>query len=87
MKSEHGRYEVTNEHEHATLLAHVDALMRKNEENVTVEESDEIRQMGLVAQKCGLGIYPITAPKTLEGIMELRMYEMRLEQLGHTKTQ
>ncbi|WP_255713577.1 hypothetical protein [Dyadobacter chenwenxiniae] len=38
-------------------------------------------------QEYELKIYPITAPKTLEGTIELRMYESLLKQNGLAKTQ
>lgn len=86
MKNETSKYKVTNEQEHAQILARVDALMRKGEKNVTSDESEEIREMGLALQEYELKIYPISAPKTLEGMIELRMYEMRLKQKDLAKT-
>jgi HTH-type transcriptional regulator/antitoxin HigA len=86
MKNETSKYKVTNEQEHAELLARVDVLMRKGEENVTSDESQEIRQMGLALQTYEIEIYPISAPKTLEGMIELRMYEMRLKQKDLAET-
>lgn len=74
------KYSVTNDQEHAALLAQVDVLMQKGEQNVTAEESEEIRQMGLALQQYETETYPVPAPKTLEGMIELRMYEMRLRQ-------
>src|ERR1041384_4503687 len=77
---ETSKYKVTNDREHAALLEQVDVLMKKGERNVTPEESQEIRQMGLALQAYEMEVYPIQAPKTLEGMIELKMYEMKLKQ-------
>jgi len=86
MKTEILKYKVKNEQQHAELLAQVDVLMRKGEKNVTSEESEEIRQMGLALQEYELEVYPISPPKTLEGMIELRMYELRLKQKDLAET-
>ncbi|WP_138480787.1 helix-turn-helix domain-containing protein [Dyadobacter bucti] len=80
MKNKSLKYKVTNENEHASLLARVDELMRKGEKNVTEEESLEIREMGLALQAYEQGIYTVPLPDTLSDMIELRMYEMRLKQ-------
>jgi len=80
MKSEPAKYKVTDEQEYANLLAQVDVLMRKGEKNVTAQESEEIRQIGIALQEYEQEIYPISSPRTLEGMMELKTYEKRLKQ-------
>lgn len=44
-------YKITTEEEHAEMLVKFDKLMRKGEENVIAEESEEILAMALALQK------------------------------------
>ncbi len=55
-------------------------LMNKGEANLTKEEIEKLRSMTLAAQAYEKSIYTIPAPSTLEGMIELRMYEMKLKQ-------
>jgi HTH-type transcriptional regulator/antitoxin HigA len=86
MKKNTTGYHITTAAEHASLLAKVDALMRKGEKNVSAEESQEILAMGTALQTYEQGIYKIPSPTTLEGMIELRMYEMRLKQKDLAET-
>lgn len=54
--------------------------MAKGSENVSGEELAEIRAFALAAQDYEQKKYVIAAPKTLNGMIEMRMYEMRLKQ-------
>jgi HTH-type transcriptional regulator/antitoxin HigA len=58
----------------------IDALMKKGEKNLTGKEADTLRSLALAAQAYEKSIYTIPAPKTLEGLLELKMYERRLRQ-------
>ena len=86
MKNTQLKYKITAESEYASLLARIDVLMRKGEKNVTPEESEEIRAIDLALQTYEQGIYTIPSPGTLEGMIELRMYEMRLKQKDIAET-
>lgn len=72
-------YTVTNDQEHAVLIEKVGALMKKGEANTTACEDAEIRAMGEALMAYEQSIYTKPKPKTLEGILERRMYEMRCE--------
>jgi HTH-type transcriptional regulator/antitoxin HigA len=61
-------------------MSRIDELMKKGEANLTKKEADEIRKLALEAQQYEKSIYEIPAPKTIEGIIELRMYELKLTQ-------
>jgi HTH-type transcriptional regulator/antitoxin HigA len=50
------------------------------EAKLTKHEAGEMRKPALTAQKYEKSICTIPAPKTLQGIIELRMYEMKLTQ-------
>ncbi|MCE6988474.1 hypothetical protein [Dyadobacter sp. CY323] len=80
MAASKNKYRVTNKKMYNILLAEVDVLMKKGSANVTTEESAEILAIALALQAYDLKHYPITAPTTLEGIIELKMYEKRLNE-------
>lgn len=63
-----------------TSMGRIDELMKKGEANLTKKEADEIRKLAIEAQEHEKSIYQIPAPKTIEGIIELRMYELKLTQ-------
>jgi len=71
--------------QHKAALKKVDILMKKGEKNVSSEESAEIRALALEIQAYEKQRYYVAVPKTLEGIIELRMYEMRLNQASLAK--
>lgn len=61
-------------------MARIDALMKKEEDNLSAKEAKELRSMALAAQQYEKSIYTIEAPKTLEGMIALKMYERKLKQ-------
>lgn len=79
MKKAKITYKVTNDEEHAAILKKVDALMRINEADTTREQRQHIRAMGEALMAYEQSIYEIPEPSALEGILEMRMYEMRME--------
>lgn len=60
--------------------------MNKDEAKLTEQETDRLRTLALGAQEYEKSIYQIPAPSTLEGMIELRMYEMKLRQKDLAKT-
>ncbi|WP_132054929.1 helix-turn-helix domain-containing protein [Pseudocnuella soli] len=66
--------------EYNATMKKVDALMKIGEANLTDSQVDEIRERSLAAQAFEQGRYLIPAPSTLEGIIELAMYEQKLKQ-------
>jgi HTH-type transcriptional regulator/antitoxin HigA len=71
--------------QHNAALKKVDMLMKKGEANTSPEESAEIRALALEIQAYEKKRFYVAPPKTLAGIIELRMYEMRLNQAGMAK--
>src|SRR5580704_8051440 len=71
---------IENEREYNATMKKIDALMRKGEKNLTDKEAEEIRTLALAAQSYEKSMYKIPAPKTLEGLIELKMYERKLKQ-------
>lgn len=58
----------------------IDALMKVGENNLSDGQADTLRSMALAAQAYEKTQYEIPAPATLEGIIELAMYERKLKQ-------
>lgn len=71
------KYETEAEYEVA--MAEIERLMDKGEENLTESEFETLETMALAAQVYETGHYYEEPPRTLEGMIELRMYEMKLE--------
>jgi HTH-type transcriptional regulator/antitoxin HigA len=67
------------------VMLKIDALMKKGEDNLTNKEAVELKNLALVAQAYEKSIYVISTPKTLEGMIELKMYELKLKQKGLAK--
>lgn len=74
------KIKIVNEKEYNATMKKIDALMKKGEKKLTDEEAKELRALALAAQAFEKTIYIIPAPKTLEGIIELKMYERKLKQ-------
>ena len=54
--------------------------MKKGEANLADKEAEDLRVLALAAQVYEKNIYTIPAPKTLAGLIELKMYERKLRQ-------
>lgn len=74
------KIKVENEKDYNATMKKVDALMKKGETKLTNKEAEGLRSLALAAQVYEKSIYTIPAPKTLEGLIELKMYERRLKQ-------
>ena len=72
--------DIKNEHDYKVIMGRIDELMAKGGKNVSKEELAEIKEMALAAQQYEQNKYTIAMPQTLAGMIEMRMYEMRLKQ-------
>jgi HTH-type transcriptional regulator / antitoxin HigA len=71
---------ISDDLDYKSIMAKIDKLMAKGSENVSKKELAEIRNMALAAQQYEKSKFTISAPTTLAGIIEMKMYEMRLKQ-------
>ena len=71
---------INTEMDYNATMKKIDALMKKGENNLTNKEAEELKSLALAAQVYEKSIYIIPAPRTLEGLIELKMYERRLKQ-------
>src|SRR5882672_3797717 len=74
------KVKIESEKDYNATMKKIDALMKKGEANLTDKEAEELRILALAAQAYEKSIYTIPAPKTLEGLIELKMYERKLKQ-------
>ncbi|RYY72275.1 MAG: helix-turn-helix domain-containing protein [Chitinophagaceae bacterium] len=72
--------EIKNEADYKQVMAKIDSLMAKGSSNVSKEELNEIRILAQSAQGYEQNQYVIEAPTTLVGMIEMRMFEMKLKQ-------
>jgi HTH-type transcriptional regulator/antitoxin HigA len=71
---------ITSKSDYNVVMNRINALMNKGSENVTKEELSEIRRLALLAQDFEKKEYRIPLPTTLAGMIEMKMYELRLNQ-------
>jgi len=71
---------IKKEADYNAVMAKIDGLMAKGSGNVSKEELAEIRRLALEAQAYEQGKYTIEPPETLVGMIEMRMYELKLKQ-------
>ena len=79
-KGKSDNYQIENERDYNATMKKIDASMKKGEASLTDKEAEELRILALAAQAYEKSIYTIPAPKTLEGLIELKMYERKLKQ-------
>lgn len=66
--------------EYNKVMSEILQLMNKGEKNLSKSETEKVRSLSLAAQAYEKSIYTIPAPATFAGMIELRMYEMKLKQ-------
>jgi HTH-type transcriptional regulator/antitoxin HigA len=72
--------EIKNKTDYKKVMDEILVLMNKGEANVTDEESSKIRELAIAAQNFERRIYTIPLPTTLEGMIEMKMYEKKMNQ-------
>lgn len=71
---------IKEESDYKAIMAKIDSLMGKGTENVSQDELASIRKMALAAQAYEQEKYVIELPETLVGMIEMRMYVLKLKQ-------
>jgi antitoxin component HigA of HigAB toxin-antitoxin module len=71
---------ISNDADYNIVMAKIDSLMAKGSESVSKEELGEIRTLALTAQSYEQEKYVVEAPSTLTGMIEMRMFELKLKQ-------
>lgn len=71
---------VKTEGQYKRAMDEILALMNKGEANLSESQTDKLRKLALAAQSYEKSVYTIPPPTTIEGMIELKMYERRLKQ-------
>ncbi len=71
---------VNTEDDFNAAMYRIGELMAKGSENVSKSELAEIRELALLAQAFEQKKYVIEPPRTFAGIIEMKMYELKLKQ-------
>ena len=72
--------QITSEKDYNALMTEIDALMKKGENNLSGAEVKKLRKMAEAAEAWEDSTFSVKVqkPKTLAGMIELRMFEMRI---------
>ncbi len=68
------------EADYNTAMDEILKLMNKGEASLSKSEIEKLRSLSRLAQSYEKNLYTIPGPSSLEGMIELRMYEMKLKQ-------
>jgi len=71
---------IKTEAQYKKAMDEILVLMNKGEKKLSKVETDKLRTMALAAQSYEKSIYTIPPPSTLEGMIELKMFEKKLKQ-------
>ncbi len=71
---------IANEADYKFVMAKIDKLMSRGSEKASKSELAEIRKLALEVQHYEQTKFTISPPTTLAGIIEMKMFEMRLKQ-------
>lgn len=71
---------IKNETEYKTLMKSIETLMNKGEDNLSKIEKDKLKKMALMAEIFEETAYKLPTPTTIQGWIELRMFENKLKQ-------
>jgi HTH-type transcriptional regulator/antitoxin HigA len=74
------RKHISNDTDYKEVMSQIDRLMARGSNKVKKDELAEIRKLSLSAQEYEQSKYEIEDPTTLAGIIEMKMYDMRLKQ-------
>jgi len=71
---------IDTETDYATVMNKIDYLMAKGSKNVSEEELADIQNLASAAQQFEQKKYSVEPPSSLAGMIEMKMFEMRLKQ-------
>ena len=71
---------ITSDKAYQATMEKIDGLMKIGEAKMKPAQAAELRLLSLAAQAYEKSMYTIPAPKTLQGLIEFKMYERKLKQ-------
>ena len=67
------------------VMARIDELVEIPDNKLTKDQAGELYKFALAAQRYEKSIYTIKPPSTFDGILEMKMYELKLNQAEMAK--
>lgn len=71
---------INNQADYNEVMAKINGLMAKGSKGASSKDLALIRELALLAQDYEHKRYTVEAPTTLEGMIEMKMFEMKLKQ-------
>lgn len=71
---------VSNNKDYEKVMAKIDKLIEIPDNKLTTKQADELHKLAVAAQRYEKSIYNIKPPSTFEGVLEMKMYELKLNQ-------
>ena len=71
---------ISTQKEYATAMQRIHALMKKGDTRLNAKELKELQHLSAAAERFEDSRYPLPKPVTLNGMIELKMFEMKLKQ-------
>jgi HTH-type transcriptional regulator / antitoxin HigA len=71
---------MNKELEYKNWLARTEAIMLKGSENITLDETDELKSLATQMNKYESEYFPLPRPQSIEAMIEWKMFELRLKQ-------
>lgn len=76
---------INTEKDYKTVIGKIDNLMSKGSSSVSKSELQQIRKHALAAQAFEHSKFKVSAPTTIAGIIEMKMFELKLKQKDLSK--
>src|SRR5947208_2548498 len=71
---------IRNHKDYEKVMVRIDELIEIPDSKLTKEQAGELHKLAKMAQQYEKSIYTIKPPSTFEGILEMKMYELKLNQ-------
>ena len=74
------KLKISTESHFKKVMAKIERMLAKNSTGLSEAEKNELRRLAIAVQEYEQNKYVIDPPSTLEGIIEMRMFELKLKQ-------
>lgn len=71
---------IRSKEQYEKVMHQIDLLMAKGSKTITAEEAETIKLLAEAAQQFEQKIYKVKVPESLQGILELLMFESKMNQ-------
>lgn len=71
---------IVSQTDYASLMSEIQTLMKKGEANLSTTDLKKLRLLAKSAEEFEDGHYSLPMPKTIEGMVELKMFQLKLNQ-------